>query len=115
MLISKTNSMTELLKISFLILLIYPITIIIRITLAGFAYDTAKMKIDKSNNNDHSGIIPKFDSMWGHFKIPLTVKDSNPKMTQYVTKYNRLTGLFWFSYIIGIPLLIYLIDRINKT
>lgn len=104
--------MAEFIKISFAAILIYLLILIFRVAMAGFAYDNEKKKISRIYKGDHSGV--KSGGMWGHFKIPWTITDLDPKMTQYVTKYNRLTKIFWGSYLIGIPLLIYLFGEINK-
>lgn len=104
--------MAEFIKISFAAILIYLLILIFRVAMAGFAYDTEKKKISKIYKDDHSGI--KYGAMWDHFKIPWTITDLDPKMTQYVTRYNRLTWLFWTSYLIGIPLLILLGRELNK-
>lgn len=104
--------MTEFIKISFAAILIYLLILIFRVAIAGLAYDTEKKKISKTYKGDHAGVKP--GGLWGHFKIPSTIKDLDPKMTKYVTKYNRLTRLFWASYLIGIPLLILLGRELNK-
>ena len=104
--------MTEFIKISFVAILIHLLVLIFRVAMAGLAYDNEKKKINKIYKGDHSGINPGV--LWGHFKIPWTITDLDPKMTKYVTNYNRLTRLFWASNLIGIPLLILLGGELNK-
>lgn len=104
--------MTELVKFSFTAILIYLIIIAFRAVKARFLYDIEKKKITKNYDCDYSGV--KHSVMRGHFQIPWPITDNDPKMTQYVTKYNILTKIFWGSYLIGIPVLVYLADKINK-
>jgi len=46
--------MDLLIKLSFVATLIYLVTLIIRIAIAGYSYDTEKKKIDKDYNENHS-------------------------------------------------------------
>ena len=105
--------MTELIEISFVAILIYLIVLIIRVVIAGFIYDVEKKKIDRNYDGNHSfGKIG--GAMPGHFVIPWPIIDNDPNITQYVTKYNRLTKTFGISILIGVPLMIYLGGEINK-
>ena len=102
--------MTEFIRISFVIVLFYLVFLIIPIFKAGLDYDLEKKKISDNYNGDHTG----FKSQLGHFRIPWLIRDSNPQLEIYVAKYNKLTKIFWSSYLIGLPLLIFLGNHLNK-
>jgi len=105
--------MDLLIKLSFVATLIYLVTLIIRIAIAGYSYDTEKKKIDKDYNENHSA--GKFGkAMFGHFIIPCPIHDNDPEMVNHVTRYNKLTKTYWVSILIGVPLLIYLGKELNK-
>jgi hypothetical protein len=105
--------MDLIIKLSFVATLIYLVTLMIRIAIAGHSYDTEKKKIDRNYNENHSA--GKFgEAMFGHFVIPRPIHDNDPELIKQVTKYNKLTKTFWASVIIGVPLLIYLGKELNK-
>ena len=104
--------MEKIVELLFFGTLIYLIVISIKITKAGFLYDTERKKKNLEYKLDHSGL--KDFNMLGHFKIPWFIEDKDPNLMQYVSKYNRLTKVFWISFVIGIPLIIYLFNTLNR-
>jgi hypothetical protein len=103
--------MTEIIKISFVLILVYLIILLFPIIKAGLNYDIEKKKVSNNYSGDHSGLksYPR-----GHFRIPWPIDDPDPRLHRYVNEYNRLSKVFWCSYLIGIPLLILLGTTINK-
>ena len=101
----------EILKISFALILLYLIILLFPIFKAGLNYDIEKKKISDNYNGDHTGLK---SSPRGHFRIPLPIVDPDPRMHSYVNDYNKLSKIFWYSYGIGIPLLIILGTELNK-
>lgn len=104
--------MPALIKLSFTFILIYLIYLIFPLYIAGLNYDIEKKKLLPNYRGDHTGL--KSGGMLGHFMIPWPIKDDNSRILHLVTKYNRLTKVFWWSYGIGVPLLIFLGSQLNN-
>jgi hypothetical protein len=102
--------MIVFIKLSFVLILLYLAFILYQIFIAGLNYDIEKRKISPKYFGDHTG----FKSAMRRFKVPWPIKDADPRINHLVTKYNKLTKIFWCSYSIGIPLLIYLGSLLNK-
>lgn len=103
--------MPEFIKLSFVFILLYLIYLILPIYVAGLYYDIEKNKLSPKHTGDHTGLKGR---MKGHFRIPWPIKDDDSRILCLVTKYNRLTKVFWWSYGIGVPLLIFLGSQLNK-
>jgi hypothetical protein len=104
--------MIEFYKISFVLIMAYLVFLILPILKAGMNYDIEKKKISGNYNEDHIGISSGFR---GRLPIPWQIKDTDPRMARYVDKYNKLTKIFWYSYGIGIPLLIIIGTQLNAV
>jgi hypothetical protein len=105
--------MDFLIKLLFVATLIYLVSLMIRIAIAGYSYDKEKKKNDKDYNESHS--VGKFgEPMSGHFVIPRLIHDNDPSRIKHVMRYNKLAKTYWISILIGIPLLIYLGKELNK-
>jgi len=106
--------MGNLMKLSFVATLLYLIILQIRVALEGYAYDKAKRKIDENYNRNHS--VGKLGTaVAGRFVIPFLINDNDPVMIKNVTRYNKLTKIYWVSVLVGVPLLIFLGTELNRS
>ena len=103
--------MPLLIKLSFVFILLYLIFLLYPTFIAGLNYDIEKKKLSRKYSGDHTGIK---NGMKGRIHVPWPIKDIDPRMNHLVNKYNRLTKVFWWSYGIGIPFLIFLGSQLNR-
>lgn len=103
--------MPLLIKLSSAFILLYLILLIYLTFIAGLNYDIEKKKISRKYTDDHTGIK---NGLKGRIQVPWSIKDNDPRLNYYVMKYNRLTKIFWWSYGIGIPILIFLGSQLNN-
>ncbi|MFB6344083.1 hypothetical protein ACE1ET_20360 [Saccharicrinis sp. FJH62] len=104
--------MDDIYKFAFLFLIVYLIATTLQTVFAGYQYDNAKKKSDKAYKDKHS-----IDFLGGTASaiIPTKIKDTDPLLEKYVTRYNKLALRWWISFLIGIPLFIYLLEKVNNT
>lgn len=103
--------MPILIKLSFVFILLHMIFLLFPTFIAGLNYDIEKRKLSPNYSGDHTGL--KRAGIRGKMPVPWPIKDSDPRLKIIVNKYNRLTKIFWWSYGIGIPFLIFLGSQLN--